>query len=183
MPDHPDHPDHPGHPGQSTANSPDPMRHLSSLVEEVMLERTPSQAVLASAMALSSLLPQAPRWLDRAKATIATLLRDEREPAVVGVRNMAGGRHMAFAAGAVQVELEVDELDSKRCEIHGQVAGAGVVICGASVALVRPRSFVPTATGLLDERGYFRLIAEPGEYELAIGLPHSTVLLPSCHIP
>ncbi len=163
--------------------TPDSMRHLDARVGEVNLEPAPSNDVLGRAISLASLLPEVPHWLDRAKATIATLLRDDRAPALIGVRSMAGGRHMEFAAGAVNIELEVDELDSKRCEIHGQVAGNGVVIGGASVMLVRPRSFVPTATGILDERGYFRLIAEPGDYEIAIGLPHSTVLLPTCHIP
>ncbi|MDA0803481.1 MAG: hypothetical protein O2819_06970 [Planctomycetota bacterium] len=150
-------------------------------VGEVVRERSAPESVLAHAIALSRSLPQPLSWLDRATAMVATLVRQDAFPAVALSRSGATPRHLAFAAGAVNVELEVDPISDVQCEIHGQVGG--VHLGGGAVALLRPESFIPVVCGAMDDRGYFRMMVAPGDYEIAIQLPSTTVLLPVCHVP
>lgn len=160
----------------------EPSRWLD-LVRVAVTEPAPPEASVLRASALSALLPPAMDWFDRAKAVFATLVDSgEAFPALAGARSGSSTRHMEFQAGAVRVEIEVDEIDDSHWELHGQVADVREP-AGGVVALLRPSQFEPTAIGRIDQRGYFRLAAAAGDYEIAIGLPSSTILLPACHLP
>lgn len=166
---------------------PEPTRlsfeRLCELLAAFVHETAPSGEALSRAQELRTLLPAAMSWFDRAKAVVATLTSSsESAPALAGVRYGGGSRQMSYAADGMRVDIEVDELDSTHCEIHGQIAGERQP-AGGVVALVPKAHFSPVAVSRIDERGYFKLAASPGEYEIAVGVGTFTMLLTDCHLP
>lgn len=156
---------------------------LCELLAAFAHEPSPSAEAVQRAQELRSLLPAAMSWFDRTRAVVATLVSSsESAPALAGVRYGGGSRQMSYAAGGVRIDIEVDELDSTHCEVHGQIAGERQP-AGGVVALVQKAHFSPVAVSRIDERGYFKLTASPGDYEIAVGVGAFTMLLTDCHLP
>ncbi len=126
-----------------------------------------------------------PSALAGLRRAVAALVFDSRlQPALAGFRGTAGARHLSWTSelGGVDLELSPPRPGTDPgWRILGQLAGndrRG----GAEVSLVRRATGGEVAAGRCDERGTFRLLAGPGDYDVLIGLGSGTLVLENLRV-
>lgn len=133
-----------------------------------------------------------PNWLDRLDALIANLLFDSRlQPAGVRSSALLNERvQLAYHAGGepgVDVDLQAERMDDDddgpgRWRVMGQLM-AETNLVNTPIAFVTPGTTDVVAEARADDSGMFELELPHGTFDLCLGLPAGTVIVPNVELP
>lgn len=124
------------------------------------------------------------RWLEKAQQLVAQLVFDSRtQPALAGIRSFSNSCSLVFETEHESIDVQAEPTrNADGCitgwQIVGQVAQDDDARA-CPVAFLRTDDQSVAANAMLDERGVFTLDVKPGMYEIRIGLPRHTIILPS----
>lgn len=122
-------------------------------------------------------------WFDKAAQLVARLVFDSRtQPALAGLRSVSHACSLAYETDQDSVDVQAEpqrDADGRitAWQIVGQVEhDEDAPTC--PVAFIRSHDKSVAAESTLDARGVFTLDLEPGVYEIRIGLPSHTIVVP-----
>ena len=149
-------------------------------------------AVIERAKKLSSELPKAPSWFDRAAAVVLSPLFDDRPQLALGLRG-DDLRQCTYAAGDLRLDLEIGLVDSEptsggeaqeqTTRVRGQIDGETPLEAAVPVVVfVAGTNRLVTST-LTAPDGRFDLFLPPGAYEFAFRLGADLQSIGSIEIP
>jgi anti-sigma factor RsiW len=127
-------------------------------------------------------------WFERAQQLVAKLVFDSRtQPALAGVRARSQSCSLVFETEREAVDLQAEP----RRDADGRVTAWQLVgqveqdedSYKCPVAFIRLADKSHAAETTLDERGVFSLDLMPGTYEIRIGLPNHTIIVPKLDLP
>lgn len=132
-------------------------------------------------------------WLDRLDTLIASLLFDSRLQPAMGVRSSAllsDRVQLAFHTGddpGIDIDLQAERLDEDeegpgRWQVIGQVM-AEADLANTPIAFVAPGTTEVVAEARADGSGMFELELPHGTFDLCLGLPARTVIVPNVELP